>query len=63
MYHGMTATTSFLLFGKKKDIVALTSAARWESGVPISEQVSINITFLKIILKSWQPLTFSSVFV
>jgi hypothetical protein len=63
MYHGMTATTSFLLFRKKKDIVALTSAALWESGVPISEQVSINITFLKIILKSWQPLTFSSVFV
>jgi hypothetical protein len=52
-----------LLFGKKKDIVALTSAARWESGVPSSKEVSINITFLKIILKSWQPLTFSSVFV
>jgi hypothetical protein len=63
MYPGMTVTTSFLLFGKKKDIVALTSAARWESGVPISEKFSINIIFLQIVSISCQPLTFSSVFI
>ena len=68
-YHGMTATPSFLLFGKKKDIVALITAPRWESGVPTNEEksrqisMSINLTFLKNKSKSWQPLTFSSVFI
>jgi hypothetical protein len=50
-------------------IVALITAPRWESGVPTSEEksrqisMSINLTFLKNKSKSWQPLSFSSVFI
>jgi hypothetical protein len=48
------STPSLLLFGKRKEIVALITAPRWKSGISSSKLISrplpmpISITFLKI---------------